>query len=639
MTSRYLLQLTLSILFCISITSLSYGQKQNEIWDLEPKIIKSRSLVEEADELYFSNQYQKAASLYEQIVELNPDDITSLYNLSLSYHFTGNYEKAIINHIKVSEYMESDRTDGKRHYKRDALFNLACAYSQTGQIEKSYSALGNAIEEGFDNFRDIQQDDDLVNLRADEHYGEFIKKLRMSTFSTDSINTTEPSPKQIVEGVKIAVKLIKERHPNPYRHFSEEEWDKKAAGIINRANDLTETEYLVEMMGLLGMAGDVHTSVFPRGDNLLQDSYGLRFWKFSDGLYIRAATKELSYLVGARVVAVNDVKIEEAWDTLIDKFPTENQWMSTYMSQFYMQFPALLHVLKLSETPEGGSWTFELRDGSSKHVYLTANEHVGYSKAMSTSLAINKLPEGWVSTHEQPEENPLWLQNENENYWYKVIENETAVFFQMNVPRYNKDKPWDAFLDDMFDEIEKNDKIERLIVDLRHHEGGWHYMAKDLVRKILQSEKIDKPGALYILSGRITQSAGLAFIAWPEMDTYPIIVGEPAGAHPNLYNGAWGNHRPVQLPGTGITLRISTHIQQFSDAIDDRHIIAPDLPATMTYKQYKMGEDPALTQALNFPVDKGHLFFEDAGGRQIPRYLPWRRLSQKNAFEKKKKPF
>ena len=142
-------------------------------------------------------------------------------------------------------------------------------------------------------------------------------------------------------------------------------------------------------------------------------------------------------------------------------------------------------------------------------------------------------------------------------------------------------------------------------------------MAKALVRKILQSPKIDRPGGLYIITNRVTQSSGLAFIGWMEMATYPIIVGEPAGAHPLLYNGAWGNHRAIELPGTTITFRVSTHREHMTDAIDDRHIVAPDIPIKMTYDDYKFGKDSALEAALNFPIDKAHILFEDAGGRPI----------------------
>ncbi|MGB5849836.1 MAG: tetratricopeptide repeat protein [Ignavibacteriaceae bacterium] len=592
-------------------------------------------MVKKADSLFYSGSYVESAKIYEKIVELNPEDIESIYNLSISYHTTGNYERAIKYHKMVADYMESDHTDGLVHYKRNGLYNLACAYSLMGDIDNSINTLNLAIEAGFDNTGTMTRDSDLENVRKDVRFQDVLKNLRIKEFQSKGSNISNPSPEQISEGVEIVLQTIKEQHPNPYRHFTEAEWDEKADSIIAQADELSEIAYLVELIGLVGMAGDVHTSAFPLGQTLLQDSYSLRFWKFSDGLYVRAASEKLKHLVGAKVIAINDVPFDDAWELLMNKFPTENEWMSTYMIQLYIQFPSLLHALGLSESDTGGSWTFVMPDNKQITMYLEAEEKVGYSNAMSTSFVI-KAPKGWIQGHDDLVVAPFWLRNVEENYWYEIIKDKSAVFFQMNIPRYNRQKPWDKFLDEMFITINESEEIDRLIIDLRHHEGGWDYMAKALVRKILQSPKIDRPGGLYIITHRVTQSAGLAFIGWMEMATYPIIVGEPAGAHPLLKNGAWGNHKPIELPGTTITFRVSTHNENMTDAIDDRHIVAPDIPTSMTYDDYKSGKDPALEAALNFPLDKGHLFFEDAGGRLIPRYLPWRRLSQKNAFEKKK---
>jgi hypothetical protein len=629
-TQMFLLSLIIQL-----FSVISYGQQFNSNWELPPDIIKARSLVIVADSIYYAGNYAEAVNIYIEIVELNPEDIESIYNLSFCYHLLGNYEKAIIYHQMVADYMESDHTDGLVHYKRNGLYNLACAYALSGDIDNSVNALNLAIEAGFDNTRTITGDSDLENIRNDIRYQEALKSLRVKEFQSAGSNTSNPSPEQIIEGVEIVLETIKLRHPMPYRHFTEAEWDEKAESIIARADELSETAYLVELIGLVGMAGDVHSSAFPLGGNLLQDSYSLRFWKFSDGLYVRAASEKLKHLVGAKVMAINEVPFDDAWELLMNKFPTENEWMSTYMIQLYIQFPAILYALGLSASETSGSWTFLMPDNETKTMVLEAEKEGGYFAAMRTSFAI-KAPDGWAQGHDSLETTPYWIKNVDENYWYEIIDDGGAVFFQMNIPRYNNQKPWDQFLDEMFNTINEKEEIDRLIIDLRHHEGGWDYMAKALIRKILQSPKIDRPGGLYIITHRVTQSAGLAFIGWMEMSTTPIIVGEPAGAHPLLKNGALGSHIPIELPGTTITFRVSTHNENMTDAIDDRHIVAPDIPTSMTYAEYKAGKDPALEASLNFPLDKAHLFFEDAGGRPIHSYLPWRRLSQKDAFEKGK---
>ena len=616
-------------------TFISYGQQINGNWDLSPNIIAARTMVKKADSLYSSGGYVEAAKIFEKIVDLNPEDIESIYWLSMSYHQLGNYEKAIKYHQLVADFMESDHTDGLVHYKRYGLRNLARAYSLKGDINNSINSLKLAVEAGFDNSYYLTQNIDLENVIKDARFQDVLKSLRIKEFQSKGSNKSNPSPNQIREGVEIVIKTIKKKHPNPYRHFTEAEWDEKANSIIGRAAELNETEYLVELIGLVGMAADVHTSAYPSGNILLRDSYSLRPWKFSDGVYIRATSKNYKHLIGAKVIALNGVPIKKAWDIIMNKFPKENESMTTNWAANYMQFPAILHVLGLSETDTGGSWTFLMPNGKIETTFLKSDEHIGYSSVTSTSRAI-EAPEGWIQGHDNLSENPLWLKNIKDNYWYEIINEKKAVFFQMNIPRYNSQKPWDKFLDEMFKIINESNDIDRLIIDLRHHKGGWDYMAKAIVRNILQSPKIDRPGGLYIITNRVTQSSGLAFIGWMEMATYPIIVGEPAGAHPLLKNGAWGNHRPIELPGTTINFRVSTHNENMTDAIDDRHIVAPDIPIEMTYDDYESGKDFALEAALYFPLERAHILFEDAGGRPIPRYLPWRRLSQKNAFERKK---
>ena len=69
-------------LFIQSSAFISYGQQFNSNWDLPADIIKARSMVKEADDLFNSGRYVEAAKIFEKIVELNREDIESIYNLS-----------------------------------------------------------------------------------------------------------------------------------------------------------------------------------------------------------------------------------------------------------------------------------------------------------------------------------------------------------------------------------------------------------------------------------------------------------------------------------------------------------------------------------------------------------------------------
>ncbi len=244
-----------------------------------------------------------------------------------------------------------------------------------------------------------------------------------------------------------------------------------------------------------------------------------------------------------------------------------------------------------------------------------------------------EAPAGWIQGHKRADAAPQWLEKRDTFYWYEHLDGTDAVFMQLNVPR-NHGAPWRAFLDEMFRTIRERDDLQRLVIDLRHNEGGWSYMYQELVHHIVASPKIDRPGHLFVLTSRITQSAGVAIAARLDVSTNALFVGEPAGAHPNFFNGPMGNHPPLALPGSDIMFRVSTVLEQYSDPLDDRCFIAPDVPESMTCEDYMTGRDPVLEAAIGFPPMEGNRLLSDHGGRPLEVYFHWRRPSQKEALER-----
>lgn len=57
-------------------------------------------------------------------------------------------------------------------------YNLACAYSCVGEIEKGLEALENAIEKGYEDLGWIYKDGDLKNVRNHPRFPQLIEKLR-----------------------------------------------------------------------------------------------------------------------------------------------------------------------------------------------------------------------------------------------------------------------------------------------------------------------------------------------------------------------------------------------------------------------------------------------------------------------------
>ena len=101
------------------------------------------------------------------------------------YHHKG-FKQAIIN--LSTAYMKYKRFDkalemlqaGQKKFPEDPLidYNLACYYSLTENLGPGLSALQKAVEKGYKQFKQMETDPDLNNLRQSGEYKTWKKKSR-----------------------------------------------------------------------------------------------------------------------------------------------------------------------------------------------------------------------------------------------------------------------------------------------------------------------------------------------------------------------------------------------------------------------------------------------------------------------------
>ena len=58
-----------------------------------------------------------------------------------------------------------------------AHYNLACSYSNLGRINKGFAALKKALALGFRDVEQIEEDEDLANLRRDPRWNELLSVI------------------------------------------------------------------------------------------------------------------------------------------------------------------------------------------------------------------------------------------------------------------------------------------------------------------------------------------------------------------------------------------------------------------------------------------------------------------------------
>jgi len=100
-------------------------------------------------------------AFFEEVLEQLPDSVDVLMALGNDYTQRGLFEKGLCVDQRLCELR---RRDPIIHY------NLACSYSLLSRVDDSLKALEQAVAYGYDDFRYIQQDPDLANVRTDPRY-------------------------------------------------------------------------------------------------------------------------------------------------------------------------------------------------------------------------------------------------------------------------------------------------------------------------------------------------------------------------------------------------------------------------------------------------------------------------------------
>ena len=196
----------------------------------------------------------------------------------------------------------------------------------------------------------------------------------------------------------------------------------------------------------------------------------------------------------------------------------------------------------------------------------------------------------WIQAHVQvPGEAPLYLRDREKTYWYTIIPAERTLYFAFNSVRNAPGEPLEVFAKRMFESADSAN-AERLIIDMRWNYGGNTALLTPLLRGIMARERFVKRGGLFVIIGRITNSAAQNATTLFERYLNPITVGEVTASAPNFV----GEDNFITLPYSKIGVGISDLYWQASWAQDERIWTAPDVLALPTWEAYRTGRDPAM---------------------------------------------
>lgn len=375
-----------------------------------------------------------------------------------------------------------------------------------------------------------------------------------------------------------------------FRKVTASEFDAAVEKLYKAMPGMQEHERIAGMGRIVALFKYGHTALGWRLSPFKYHVAPVNFYWFSDGIYAEGADKKYASITGAKLIKVEGMPVEQVLEKIKPLVPSENdQYFKGYGLDF-LAIPEALHAQGVTKKLKNAvTYTFE-KGGMMIEQVITGIEGLHLPR----NYGFVKNEGDWISAREQ-NVIPYYLKSIEKNYFYEYIPEFKTVYVRQSQVLDDREETIAAFYKRVFDFIDKND-VDKLVIDVRLNGGGNNYRNKPVVTGIIESKKINKPGKLFVITGRRTFSACQNLVNEFSNYTNAIFVGEPTAENVNFY----GDNRRVDLPATGIPVFLSFAWWQDKPQWENADWLAPQLAVDMSFEEYKTNRDPVLDACLNF---------------------------------------
>jgi hypothetical protein len=354
-----------------------------------------------------------------------------------------------------------------------------------------------------------------------------------------------------------------------------------AADLSRNVPRYSDERMLFEMQRLAAYIGDGHTYVLPLAAQRVPGSViPLRFYLFSDGLYVIDAQKGHERWIGSQLVRIGNTSTDKLLAGMKTAISADNPFAYKWIGPPFLNVRGALESLAEGIGRDGISVTLRGRDGRV--------EALNFATVPPPRMqGVPKL----IPSRITGSQTPLWLRDVSRNYWFTSLGNRT-LYVQFNQVMDAENETLKQFAARLRDTLTARHPAV-LILDVRHNNGGNSYLYPPLIDVLREYESSAPSNKLYVLTGRNTFSAAQNFIAQLDKRTHAIFVGEPSSSRPNFV----GEENNLVLPWSGAIVSISNRYHENIPG-DTRRWIEPDIRVELGSRDYFAGRDPVLEKVL-----------------------------------------
>lgn len=365
---------------------------------------------------------------------------------------------------------------------------------------------------------------------------------------------------------------LSEKHIDLFHTISKQSFSEEVTLLKGSLTSLTNNQVLVELMRLTHKIGDGHTSFPLWGANL--QSFPIQLKILEGKLYVIKTTKAFRHLLGAKLVAINDINAGEIYRLFSQLAPfSENKYSTQVRAAQYIPKAELLNGLGIINDELQALFTFRIGE-------KLIEQHLEAHSSNEYSYHLSYQNNDFISVEEKL----------NENLWFGAFNNKKGVYFKFR--RYTSMSKMESLGEDLLSFINEN-KTEKLIIDLRDNYGGDFFVGLKLAQLLVLADSIDWKSGVYVLIDNVTFSAAMSNAAQFSQLLNAKLVGEPTGAKPSGYQ----DMGQFNLPNSNLEVTYSKRLYHFNR--DQKDALYPHVYIGMSIDDYISKKDPQLKWILN----------------------------------------
>ena len=331
---------------------------------------------------------------------------------------------------------------------------------------------------------------------------------------------------------------LEHNHIDLYNMISKAEFEKEIQNIKSTLNKKSDAEVIIDLMRLTRKIGDGHTAFSLRG--VETHLFPIEIYKINGQWRVIKTANSHKNLLGKIVTKIDGKSIS----TIAKEISEIAQYVENEQSEIirtgeYLIISELLFGLHLTKNEFKAEFSF--LDNSNKESIVLLNainnkEYYGNTNFQTFEIIIPEIQKPNDSKYDY--------------LWFSPIKDTKGIYIKFE--SYPSFEEMEKFGESVLNFINEN-QIRQVVIDMRNNGGGDFFVGTFLAYYLNLADSIDWKSGVYVLTDKVTFSAGTSNASQFRQILNAKIIGEPTGSNPTGYQ----DMGQFTLPNSGMIVTYS----------------------------------------------------------------------------------